>query len=154
MIHYGLLLLGGSSDQPQSQQPATSMAPSGGPSFVAPSFTITTSPAATYPPEPFMGGTRPPAPRMTPLVTQPHLIGTSPDTHLIGAGGGPVPVAAGAATVAATPTPVTGPPFLPPENMINYATGAPALVPGPPPHITPAFQAFTPVVSWNLMNIN
>ena len=92
-----------------------------------------------------MGG-RPPAPRMTPLVTQPHLIGPG---GAIAPSSVPVPVAAAPPAVAPG-TPVTGPPFLPPDNMINYAAGAPALVPAPHPNTQyppAAFQAFTPVVS-------
>lgn len=99
---------------------------------MAPSFTTT---ASTYPP----------APRLFPPASQAHLIGPSVPGPPIG---GPTAVAGPPVPGTVGGPPVTGPPFLPPENMINYAPGAPTLV--APPHAPqfPAFQAFTPVVSY------
>lgn len=78
----------------------------------------------------------PPTPTriFTPAVTQPpHLIG--------GPSLGP-------------PAPAPGPPFLPPpENLINYPTAAPPIVPGahPPPPQFPPYQPFAPPPVVNML---
>ncbi|CAL4071913.1 unnamed protein product, partial [Meganyctiphanes norvegica] len=144
---------------------------SGG-SFVPPAYTSPNN----FPAEPFLG--RPPAPRMFTTQTGPgpHMMPPGVAGSPVGVGGGPPRVVGppgvggvgGPPGVAVPPVgvptvggpPVTGPPFLPAENMISYVgpppppphPGPPHLGPlpatapfaGPPPPQFPPFQGYPP----------